>query len=507
MFFEHLEEIEPSMETSMRRAQFTLILQIVLKIMMYLALVLACVFIYFKLFHKYRMRWGLPSIMININKYNLEYTTKLTELLIGYNNLVNNQFKWGSKLNNDIYFNTLNDGVAHNFAQIDAALKQKGLGLGDVWGGTNIYTATKIAKFLTQRFERYKKYKNHETKHVDHIFERVENIVSFKDSFSEYCDNKFIMNYLDTVHLDHTTLMENTIFKKYQIFMNKSMSERYEEIKINHPTSGVKEYMDILMSDKSLNSTVDKNEDAKQYMNTRLREIVDTIHTKLVENTDLSMDEMKNVANDNASNLNNVDRLDHDALLTEAKEIEKVFELLENDDFESMNTSYYFQFEHYLYNTYKQVNGVQTNVFDSIDIDLLLSKYQNVLDITHIYTNYDTIDTVMDFTLNYVLDHDKKKFDKLMIYNELYITLFDFIAYHEKNFDRLVRYNRSRWPILPELQRVYTKQFKVVFDILLIKNVVEQWKSLGRFEPTMFEPIARAIDNLLNPAMILKSLL
>ena len=71
------------------------------------------------------MRWGLPSIMININKYNLEYTTKLTELLIGYNNLVNNQFKWGSKLNEDIYFNTLNDGVAHNFAQIDAALKQK----------------------------------------------------------------------------------------------------------------------------------------------------------------------------------------------------------------------------------------------------------------------------------------------------------------------------------------------------------------------------------------------
>lgn len=160
-----------------------------------------------------------------------------------------------------------------------------------------------------------------------------------------------------------------------------------------------------------------------------------------------------------------------------------------------------------MYKTYVTKDNIQTNVFSEFDTNTILSKFRNILDILLLIENRKTIEMTMDFTIHYMLDPDSSKTEKLNTYSQFYLQLFEYIAYHENNYERILRYNRSRWPVLPQLQKSYTRQFVSAYKIFIVENIAEQWTKFGKSQPTTVEPILQAIDNSINPQIILRSLL
>jgi hypothetical protein len=309
-----------------------------------------------------------------------------------------------------------------------------------------------------------------------------------------------IMNFLDTSNLDHELLKKNRLFLKYRMFMKESLFDRYKRICGNHIQSIEMSYLDSeIIAEENY-----ERMDAKAHISKLLSEIILDISESLLKKSVLSK---RDTSGSGDKGGNNTGKWDREQIALSFKELSNVHHLLRNNEYEKMKSEYYFLYEKFLYNTYIRIDDISTNVFSPSEIEMLMSRYQNILDITLVITNYETINKVMDFTINYVLDVDEQKFDKLYRFNQIYILLFEFISHHERNYERIVRYNRSRWPILPQLQKMYTSQFQHAYDIFILKNIGDEWKAFGTGRDTMFEPIAKAIDNLLNPKMILKSLL
>lgn len=494
-----------SISSTLKQASFTARLQFILKILFYLSIVFVSIIIYMVLFHKSRVRWFAPSIMIDINKYNLEFSTKVTSLILNYNKLLENQFPWTSRLKYDIYENVLNDDVAEVFKNIRNTLEDEKKFKLD---SNDIYMSAKISKFLNKKFEQYKKYKNIDIEYVNTVFNDIEQLVNMKQAFESYVDQKYIMDFLDTSNLHHTKLVDNKLFNKYLIFMSETLKERYLRIKVFHPTSTISEYLDELVNDKEhewfFNS---KNNDILTYCKNIFKDIQDTIKYILTEHTTLTMDELNNIKKDRTQNMNMVDADEHNSLLRKSLDVLSTgMTYISNDDYDSLKSVYHISLEKYLYQTFVKKNNIHTNVFSEFDANTILSKFRNILDILMLNKYRLTIENAMDFTLHYILDADNSKIEKLNIYNQFYLQLFEYIAYHENNYERLIRYNRSRWPILPELQKSYTKQFGTAFRILIKENIADEWSKFGKSN-TKVTPILNAIENLINPKVLLQSLL
>ena len=496
-----------NISSTLKKTSFGIRLNIYLKFAFYLGAFVLCVIIYMMLFHKSRLRWFAPSIMININKYNLEFTTKVTSLIINYQKLTENQFKWSSRLNEgDIYLNLLNDDVAILFSNIKTTLEEKEY----ILDSKDVYMSSRISKYLLKKFEQFKRYKNHDMERVDLIYNRIGNLVEMKNNFVDYVNSRYIMNYLDTTNLHHTKVLENKIFNKYLIFMSESLRDRYYRIKRFHPTSVVSEYFDELIKETSnewfFNS---KDSDPVAYCSRIFADIQDTIKSILIENTKLTMNELNDKEDESMkTEMNIVDAEEHNNLLeTVHTVLDDGSRLISIEDYERLKSTYYIDLEKFMYKTYVTKDNIQTNVFSEFDTNTILSKFRNILDILLLIENRKTIEMTMDFTIHYMLDPDSSKTEKLNTYSQFYLQLFEYIAYHENNYERILRYNRSRWPVLPQLQKSYTRQFVSAYKIFIVENIAEQWTKFGKSQPTTVEPILQAIDNSINPQIILRSLL
>ena len=496
-----------NISSTLKKTSFGIRLNIYLKFAFYLGAFVLCVIIYMMLFHKSRLRWFAPSIMININKYNLEFSTKVTSLIINYQKLTENQFKWSSRLNEgDIYLNLLNDDVAILFSNIKTALEEKGY----ILDSKDLYMSSRISKFLLKKFEQFKRYKNHDMERVDFIYNRIGNLVEMKNNFVDYVNSRYIMNYLDTTNLHHTKVLENKFFNKYLIFMSESLRDRYYRIKRFHPTSVVSEYFDELIKETNnewfFNS---KGTDPVAYCSRIFADIQDTIKSILIENTKLTMNELNDKEDESMkTEMNIVDAEEHNNLLeTVHTVLDDGSRLISIEDYERLKSTYYIDLEKFMYKTYVTKDNITTNVFSEFDTNTILSKFRNILDILLLIENRETIEMTMDFTIHYMLDPDSSKTEKLNTYSQFYLQLFEYIAYHENNYERILRYNRSRWPVLPQLQKSYTRQFVSAYKIFIVENIAEQWSRFGRSQPTSVEPILQAIDNSINPQIILRSLL
>jgi len=496
-----------NISSTLKKTSFGIRLNIYLKFAFYLGAFVLCVIIYMMLFHKSRLRWFAPSIMININKYNLEFTTKVTSLIINYQKLTENQFKWSSRLNEgDIYLNLLNDDVAILFSNIKTTLEEKEY----ILDSKDVYMSSRISKYLLKKFEQFKRYKNHDMERVDLIYNRIGNLVEMKNNFVDYVNSRYIMNYLDTTNLHHTKVLENKFFNKYLIFMSESLRDRYYRIKRFHPTSVVSEYFDELIKETSnewfFNS---KDSDPVAYCSRIFADIQDTIKSILIENTKLTMNELNDKEDESMkTEMNIVDAEEHNNLLeTVHTVLDDGSRLISIEDYERLKSTYYIDLEKFMYKTYVTKDNIQTNVFSEFDTNTILSKFRNILDILLLIENRKTIEMTMDFTIHYMLDPDSSKTEKLNTYSQFYLQLFEYIAYHENNYERILRYNRSRWPVLPQLQKSYTRQFVSAYKIFIVENIAEQWTKFGKSQPTTVEPILQAIDNSINPQIILRSLL
>ena len=499
-----------NISSTLEKTSFGIRLNIYLKLAFYLGTFVLCIIIYMMVFHKSRLRWFAQSIMININKYNLEFSTKVTSLIINYQKLTENQIKWSSRLNEgDIYLNLLNDEVAILFSNIKTALKEKGY----ILDSKDLYMSSRISKFLLKKFEQFKRYKNHDMDHINLIYDNIQNLVDMKNAFVDYVNSRYIMNYLDTTNLHHTKVLENKLFNKYLIFMSESLRDRYYRIKRFHPTSVVSEYFDELIKENSnewfFNS---KDSDPVAYCSRIFADIQDTIKSILIENTKLTKNELNDKEDKTGENMktemNIVDAEEHNNLLeTVHTVLSRGSTLISNQDYNELKSTYYIDLEKFMYKTYVTKDNIQTNVFLEFDTNTILSKFRNILDILLLIENRETIEMTMDFTMHYMLDPDSSKIEKLNIYSQFYLQLFEYIAYHENNYERILRYNRSRWPVLPQLQKSYTRQFISAYKIFIVENIAEQWSRFGRSQPTSVEPILQAIDNSINPQIILRSLL
>lgn len=495
-----------NISSTLKKTSFGIRLNIYLKLAFYLGAFVSCIIIYMMLFHKSRLRWFAPSIMININKYNLEFSTKVTSLIINYQKLTENQFKWSSRLNEgDIYLNLLNDEVAILFSNIKTALEEKGY----ILDSKDLYMSSRISKFLLKKFEQFKRYKNHDMGHVDLIYNNIGNLVEMKNKFVDYVSSQYIMNYLDTTNIHHTKVLENKLFNKYLIFMSESLRDRYYRIKRFHPTSIVSEYFEELIKETSnewfFNS---KDSDPVAYCTRIFADIQDTIKSILIENTKLTMNELNDKEDKTVKSMNIVDAEEHNNLLeTVHTVLGDGSRLISIEDYEQLKSTYYIDLEKFMYKTYVTKDNIQTNVFSEFDTNTILSKFRNILDILLLIENRTTIEMTMDFTIHYMLDPDNSKTEKLNMYSQFYLQLFEYIAYHENNYERILRYNSSRWPVLPQLQKSYTRQFVSAYKIFIVENIAEQWTKFGKSQPTTVEPILQAIDNSINPQIILRSLL
>lgn len=498
-----------NISNTLRQTSYSIRFNLFLKLLIYVGTLLLCVIIYFTLFHKSRIRWFAPSIMININKYNLEFSTKTTELIINYKKLTENQFSWTSRLQEgDIYLNLLNDDVAEIFRDIESCLKEKGFNL----DSNDIYSSSRISKFLNKNFEQYKHYTNHDMNHIAFVFNQIEKLVGMEESFANFVESKYIMNFLDTTNLHHTKLLENKLFNKYAIFMSESIRDRYERIKIYHPTSVATEYMEEIVKNEENKWFFDsKDTNIVEYCLNIYIDIQETIKIILIENTNLTRNELN--ANDTqsqnlTSNMNMVDAEEHNSLLSETLSLfSQGINLINNTNYEMLKTEHHLKLEKYLYQTLVRKDNIHTNVFSEFDVNTILSKYRNILDIILLNEERSSIENAMDFSIHYILDADNSKLDKLNIYNQYYLQLFEYIAYHKNNYERLIRYNRSRWPIRPQLEKAYTKQFGVAYRIFIEENIGQEWSNFVHGKSTSISPILRAIENLINPTQILKSIL
>lgn len=500
-----------NISSTLKKTSFGIRLNIYLKFAFYLGAFVLCVIIYMMLFHKSRLRWFAPSIMININKYNLEFTTKVTSLIINYQKLTENQFKWSSRLNEgDIYLNLLNDDVAILFSNIKTALEEKEY----ILDSKDLYMSSRISKYLLKKFEQFKRYKNHDMERVDLIYNRIGNLVEMKNNFVDYVNSRYIMNYLDTTNLHHTKVLENKFFNKYLIFMSESLRDRYYRIKRFHPTSVVSEYLDELIKETSnewfFNS---KDSDPVAYCSRIFADIWDTIKSIIIENTKLTMKELNKFRLEESmtTEINMVDVEEHNNLLQSVRTVivdgSRLISNANVEDYEELKSTYYYQLENFMYNTYVTKDNITTNVFSEFDTSTILSKFRNILDILLLIENRETIEMTMDFTIHYMLDPDSLKTEKLNTYSQFYLQLFEYIAYHENNYKRILRYNSSRWPVLPQLQTSYMNQFVSAHKIFIMDNIAEQWTKFGKSEATVVEPMLNSIDNNLNPQIILRSLL
>jgi hypothetical protein len=505
---DHLSKISSTLE----KTSYSIRLNIFLKLLLYIGTFLLCLIIYVTLFHKSRIRWFAPSIMININKYNLEFSTKLTDLIINYKKLTENQFSWTSRLNNgDIYLNLLNDDVAILFHRIEEYLKMKDFLL----DSKDLYMSSKISKFLNKRFEQYKRYKNHDMEYINSIYEQIESLVAMKGTFESFVNSEYIMNFLDTTNLHHSKILDNKLFNKYVIFMPETLRDRYRRIKTFHPTSVASEYMDEITENEETEWFFhSKGTNIVQYCINIYRDIQKTINTILIENTNLTMDEL-NATNDTqsyaqnvVSKMNMVDADAHNSLLSETKTLlSQGILFINNENYEGLKSEHHLKLEKYLFQTKVRRDDIHTNVFTEFDTNTILSKYRNILDIMILKELGSTIENAMDFSIHYILDADNSKSEKLNLYNQYYLQLFEYIAYHENNYERLIRYNRSRWPVLPQLQKIYTKQFVTAFRIFIEENIGQEWSNFVSNKSTSVTPILKAIENIINPNIILRSIL
>jgi hypothetical protein len=418
----------------------------------------------------FTFRFFTPSYVINIEYYNTQFAGKLTDLILEFEYLRLNQFEYD--IVDDIYLPILNDEMAGLFSEVHKILEKQGI----IVDMTKILdTSDKMIKFFKKRFSHYRKEIPDEELlgDIQLIFDIMEKIISKKDKLNTYAETKSILNYIDFKNLDIQAFQDNKLFKDFGEFFDVSMYERYLIVRKNYSNKNVEYFDNELLDDAFKERVHTKNKSTDRYVQTITNSMLKTSRT---------------VFGDASS---------------QGKEFESiVFELAEmykNEDFVGMSETCYPKFEEFLYTSTLLRNGVLVSSFEPITQNELLNKFHRVMDITNLIMYQEVINSAMEFTIHYMLDEDPLKYEKLTNYAKFFITLNEYAIYQENHLDRLDRYNRSRWPQVKALEKIYIKKFDSIKRIFIEENIRDQWKAYvsGKMPP-LFAPIVHSIDRLLD---------
>jgi len=435
-----------------------------------IALLVLLVIYYYKFKTMFTFRFFTPSYVINIEYYNTQFAGKLTDLILEFEYLRLNQFEYD--IVEDIYTKILNDEMAGLFAEIHTILEKHGI---TVDMTKFIDTNDKMVKFFKKRFTHYRKEIPDEEilDDIQLIFDTMETIISKKKELNTYAETESILNYIDFQNLDIEAFQDNKLFKDFSEFFDVSLYERYLIVRKNYSNKNV-EYLDNALLDDSFKQLVNaKNKSTDKYVQTITNSMLKTSRAVFGESSSHG-EEFESI-------------------------IIELAEMYKSADFVGMSETCYPKFEEFLYTSTLPRNGVVVSSFEPITQTELLNKFHRVMDITNLIMYEKVINTAMDFTLHYMLDEDPQKYDKLTNYAKFFITLNEYAIYQENHLERLDRYNRSRWPQVKSLEKIYQNKFDTIKRIFIEENIRDQWKEYVRAKmPPLFAPIVHSIDRLLD---------
>jgi hypothetical protein len=155
--------------------------------------------------------------------------------------------------------------------------------------------------------------------------------------------------------------------------------------------------------------------------------------------------------------------------------IESFKEKHDNEDqIELFFTEYYLLIETVVYRTFNNENN--NNVFGTQEAEKIINVYQNIMDFLYLKNNKDLISKSIYFSINYILDTDEEKEEKLDNLLELYIAFDEIFILNKKYMNKLEDYNKKRYPNVKELERLYNNNFKNIYDYNLKDGIIDQWK-------------------------------
>ena len=435
---------------------------------------------YYKYKNMFTFRMFTPSYVINIDYYNSEFAGKLTDLILEFEYLRLNQFEYD--IEQDIYLPILNDDMAVLFAEVHTILEKNGL---KVDMNSMIDTNDKLVKFFKKRFTQYRKAVPEEEvlDDIQLIFDTMEEVIAMKTDLNTYAETESILNYIDFQNLDIQAFNENKLFKDFSEFFDVSLYERYLKVRKNYSNKNV-EYVDNALLDSSFMELVSKKDkSADKYVQTITNSMLKAGTTVFGTTPSSQSGEFESI-------------------------ILELADMYKGTDFVGMSTTCYAKFEEFLYTTTVPRNGVLVSAFEPIVQNELLNKFHRVMDLTNLIMNEAVINNAMDFTLHYMLDEDPQKSEKLTNYANIFVTLNEYAIYQQNHLERLDRYNRSRWPNLPALEKIYQTKFDTTKRIFIEENIRDQWKEFVRGKmPPLFAPIVHSIDRLFDIGNLSKAII
>lgn len=438
---------------------------------------LAILYFLYKYMYNYNLRFFTISHLIGLEPYNRDFCKKISEFIRLYRTNEEATFEYGDDLKKNIYFyNDLNSGVIYNTVRsIDNIKVADNKSIKDIDEG-------ELSKFINVRFNWSGSEKMHPISKMkgknEKFFEKIRTIVDQQTNFEMFLEKSTLFNYLDLENMDLNNFARNKLFKKYGIYLPRTLGDYIKEIDENSiekfdltdfasiQEPPIDEYFDDFM--EKLKAPV-----------FRYYRIDENVYKTYKEKGILNRIVVNKCATEEEDEATPDDSLDADEVKEVLDKLIEFEKLKTEKDLHKLYDKYYFMLESFVFTTF---TNEDTNMFSYTDAYNIITVYQNILDMVYIKTDIGPLELAVKFTIRYMLDTDKQKEDKLEQISQLYVAYFDLCMYEKKHKKRLDLYNMHRKPTTKFLEKMYKKKLYGIYDFFIKKGVVDVWKSYFRGE-------------------------
>ena len=519
-----------------------------------ISIIILFLFIYIYYFHTKQLRWFNSAIMIKIEPENRDYCTKMATFFYNYYYCQHFQLdNYIPDIKNNLYFySTIYDTDMNN---IDQTILKKDIFSKEIF---NISLLEKInamnndeQKILeykenyiesieklvnsnfrwssADKFKKNKKYKNT----IDDFFEQISDThltnKNKHDTFNEYMKSNSIFNFVDLNNVSEIySILNNDLSQKYGKYLGRSLyvivsdiskdlKNKYGDIYIDTETM-LSEYLDDNAAALSIVESPPVNE-----LFDNLLEQFKSVYFDLYNIDEEYFQEILKQGFDNIDNLQpkqkcKKKKLKNPVLIseTEKERFQNAMRVLviiynykqeyrSSTDKTKFRTEYYFFIEQVVYTTFDLKD--HSNVFGANTIHNILTIYQNIIDLSYLETDKDTIMMALQFTIYHILSPDPNKDLKLEALMDLYVSFNEIYMINENYKSTLLDYNNKRNPSLKKLKELYIKSYENILNYFIIDGIVNQFKKYfsGKRPPRYSWILSSVVDYIggLTPGKIM----
>jgi len=520
------------------------------------SIIILTIFLYVYYFHSKQLRWFNSAIMIKIEPENRDYCIKMATFFYNYYYCQHFQLdNYTADIKNNLYFYSSDFDTDMN--NIDQTILKKGIfskelfnaSLSDKINGMNndeqkileykenyIESIEKLVNSnfrwsAADKFNKNKKYKDT----IDNFFEQIsETHLTSKqknDSFNDYMKTNSVFNFVDL----------NNVSEMYSI-LNNELSQKYGRY-LGESLYGIVSHINKDLKNKYGNSYLDTEAKLTEYLNENATTLSLTEPPPIDDLFDHLLDQFKAVYFDlynmdeeyfqsileqdfdNIANLEIKEKckkkkiLKKPVLMSDAdkeafQNAMRVLVIISNykqeyhssTDKTKFRTEYYFFIEQVVFTTFDSQN--HSNVFSENTINSIITIYQNIIDLSYLETDQNTIMKALQFTIYHILSPDPNKDSKLEALIDLYVSFNEIHMINENYKSTLIDYNNKRNPSLKKLRELYIKSYDNILNYFIIDGISNQFKKYfaGKRPPRYSWMLSSTIDYIggLTPGKIKK---